>query len=129
MSRQFLNVEERQSMGRKNAFNSDKRKIGKVFMVNRVELVFLHEPHQMRKLEGDDPVLVEQNLHPADKTIQIRYMGENIVPDDQIRMSALRRQITCGVLTEETDQRRNTSLNGRLGYIARRAQFPKPECL
>ena len=94
-------------------------------MVNRVELVFLHQSHQVWKLESNDAVLVEQNLHPADKPIEIRYMGENIVPDDQIGLLSLGRQIACGVLAKETDQRRNCLVERPLGLHCRAGSIPK----
>src|SRR5262245_57288058 len=120
MRSQLFHIENLESVSAKKLSDRQQRKIRKVLMVNRVELVFLHESHQVWELQSNDAILVEQNLHPTDETVEIRYMGENIVSNDQIGLLSLVRQLACGVLAKETDQRRNCLLDCRLSYIVGR---------
>src|SRR5262245_60957 len=120
MCSQLFHVENLESVSVEKLSDRQQRKIRKVLVVNRVELVFLHESHQVWKLESNDAILVEQNLHPTDEPGEIRYMGENIVSNDQIGLLSLVRQLARRVLAKETDQQRNCLLDGRLSYIVGR---------
>ena len=54
VSWKFLNVEQRQTVRRKNLLHDKERNVGKMFVVNGVELIFLHQTHEMRKFHGDN---------------------------------------------------------------------------
>ncbi len=60
MSRQFFHIKYRQPVGRKYPFHREQRKIEKVFVINRVELVFRHQTHDVRKFHGDDALGIEE---------------------------------------------------------------------
>src|SRR5688500_11780655 len=85
----------------KHLFHRQKRKIGEVFMVNRVELALLHELKQMRKFHRHYASRLEEQLETLHKIIQIWNMCQNIVPDDEISRPAVLQQVKRGLLTKK----------------------------
>ena len=51
--RQLLDVEEPQPVRREDALDREEREVGEVLVVDRVELVLLHQPQQVRELHRD----------------------------------------------------------------------------
>src|SRR5215472_8021611 len=86
---QFIHIEHLESVPVEELSDHQQRQIRQVFMVNRVELILLHESHQMGELQRDGPRLVEQKFQPTDEAIDVRHMGENIAPNDEIRLLSM----------------------------------------
>lgn len=52
-----------------------KRKVGKVLMVNSVELGFLNQTQQVRKFQCDRASGLECSLETSGKVVDVWYMG------------------------------------------------------
>ena len=57
-------------------------------MINRVELIFLHQPHQVRKFHRDHAFRLEQDLHPATKSFRSGTCASTLLPSNQIGLFA-----------------------------------------
>ena len=86
---QLLYIEEHQSVTRKKLLRSDQGKVGKMLMVYGVKLVLRHQSHEVREFQSDDATRLEQNFHPGDKIIYIRYMCQHVVTHQQVRRMPL----------------------------------------
>jgi len=64
MSLQFFNVENTQSFAFHNPVDDPERKIGKMLVIDRVELFFFNHAKKVRKLECRDPLGLEDNTNP-----------------------------------------------------------------
>ncbi len=53
VGRDLLDVEQRQAVGGEHLFHREQREIGEVLVVDRIELVSLHQAHEMRELHRD----------------------------------------------------------------------------
>src|ERR1700758_3183203 len=62
MCAQFLDVEECQAVASEDLLCGQEGEIAEVFMIDRVELILFHQPHQMRKLDGDDTTRSKQDF-------------------------------------------------------------------
>ena len=62
-----------------DALHDEERQITEVLVIDRVELVLLHQLHQVRKLHGDDATRFEQDLHPSNEVIDIGHVREDVV--------------------------------------------------
>ena len=51
--RQFLDVEQSQTVRREDFLGCQERKIGEMLVIDRVELVLFHQAHQVRKFHRD----------------------------------------------------------------------------
>src|ERR1019366_10715832 len=86
MGGQLVHVEQRQVMRREYLLDSEERKVTEVLVVDGVELVLLHQSLQVRKFHGDDAARLEQALHAGNEVIQIRYVCQHIVAEQQVRL-------------------------------------------
>ena len=66
------------------------------------------------------PVGREQTLHPGDEVVQVRHVGEHIVPEQQVGLAVLARDLRCGSRAEERTSRRHALLDRRLGDVGGR---------
>ena len=66
-------------MSGKDFLDGDKAKIGKMFMIDRVELVASHQTHQMREFQRQHTMRFEEKLQPADKIVQIGHLGQHVI--------------------------------------------------
>src|SRR6185503_7556056 len=108
VGRNFFDIEDRESVGEKNLLDRSKGQVGKMLVVNRVELIFVHEPHQMRELHGNHSRALQQHLQACDKVVDVGYMCEDIISEQQIGLFSLRDKLTGGFYTEEFNERRNS---------------------
>src|SRR6185436_2174456 len=88
MGGKFLDVKQCNTMRRKYLFCSDKAEIREVFMVYRIELIFLHHAHQVGEFNRDDASWLEKNLQTSHKIVDIRDLCQDIIPCNQVRLSA-----------------------------------------
>src|SRR3990172_401964 len=104
-------------MSREDLFDGDEGEVREVLMINRIELVLIHQPHQMWKLHGNDAVGLEQDLHPAHEIVQPRYVGQHVVAHQEIGSYAFGYEFTSRLLSEELDNGGDPSLHGCAGHI------------
>ena len=69
MSGQFFNVEDRQTVLGEDPNGRREREIGEMFVINLVELIPLNRFHQVRKLDRDNAVWLEQRLHAFNEIV------------------------------------------------------------
>ena len=86
-------------------------------MVDRVELVPLHEADEVRELQRHDAVRLEQDLQARDEVVEVGHLGQHVVADDEVGPASLRRELPGRRLAEELDQGRDALLLGRLGDV------------
>src|SRR5687767_2820182 len=104
-------------MPREGILGTQKGKIAKMLVVNGVKLIAFNQPLKVRKLHGDDPVWLQQNLHPGNKVVQIRHMSQNIITKQQVSLLSLSRQLVSGRPPEETDERWNSASASGFGDV------------
>ena len=75
MSRKFFDIKENEAMCSKNFLSGEEGKIGKMFVIDRVELILGHQSHEMRELHGEDTLGVQQQLHSFNKIIEARHVS------------------------------------------------------
>ena len=92
MRRQFLDVKNRQPGIAEDIGHCRKGKIGKMLVVNRVELILLDQFHEMRELEGRHTLRLQQGSKARREIVDIRHVGQYIVGGHQIRLLALARK-------------------------------------
>ena len=73
-------------------------------MVNRVELVFLDEAHQVRKFYCHDSAGFEQDFDSFDEIVDVRNLCQNVRTRNEIRLLSFGRKLTGQLLTKEFDQ-------------------------
>ena len=64
-------------------------------MIDRVELVLVDEPLEMRKLERDHTVRRQKMRHPCGEVVEIGDLRQHIVADDEIGPPALETTSVC----------------------------------
>ena len=79
MRRKFLDIENRQAETGHDRHHSEEREVGKVLVINSVELIPLHQAHQMGKFEGNESVALEYGFHALHKAAQIWDVGQDVV--------------------------------------------------
>ena len=99
-------------------------------MVDRVELLVLHQFQQMRKFEGSHPSGLEHAREASDKIVDVRHMRQHVIGDGQVCCSALLHQFAREAHTEKIlddidaacprrPRRAGCGLNAQAGYPAR----------
>ena len=73
-------------------------------MVDRVELVELDQPQQVRELHRDHAALGEQDLHAADEVVEVGDVGEDVVAQQQVGLEVAG-DLPRGVDAEELHER------------------------
>src|SRR5579864_9135241 len=79
MRREFLYIEQRQPVGQKYFLGGNEGKIREMLMINGVELVALHQAHQVRKFHRDDACGFKQNLHARDEIVEVGDLSKRVV--------------------------------------------------
>src|SRR4029434_9892129 len=69
------------------------RKIRKVLVIDRIELVLAHEIEQMRELHRDHSLRLEQELQAPNEIVELRHMSQHVVPDQEVGALALRLEL------------------------------------
>ena len=76
-------------------------------MIDRVELVLVHEPHEVRKLHRNHAVRLEHGFHAPDKIIEVRNLCQYIVTNQEIDLSILRNKFFGCFAAKELDDCRD----------------------
>src|SRR5580698_1898641 len=117
MGSELLDVKYPQSMPARETVHRHQRKVREVLMVNRVELIFLDKPLEMREFECDHPLRRQQLRHSRSEVVEIGDLRQHVVADDEIGPTLPRREPPGEVQSEELNQRWNVLSAGGLGYI------------
>jgi hypothetical protein len=91
-----------------------------MFVIDGVVLQALEEPGEVRELERGRAVRGKQDRDAVDEIIEIRHLGEHVVPDHQVGDVPLRAQPLGKLDAEELDERRDASLLRCLRDVCRR---------
>src|SRR5215475_12746199 len=117
MRRQLLDIDELQMMACRDGFDGGERKVRKMLMVDRVELISLDQALEVRELQRDHAVALEKQRHSGNKIIEIGNLGKDIVADDKVGPFALGYQPFCKRQAEELHQGGYTLLDGNGGDV------------
>ena len=91
-----------------------------MFVVDRVELRLFNQSQEVRKLHAQDAVFSQNEAKPADKVIDIRDMGQNVVPDQQVAEATFIAQAFGQRDAEEFVNRVDACCARNFGNITRR---------
>src|SRR3981189_388442 len=91
-----------------------------MLVVDRVELIAFDQAGQVGELQRDRSVPGEHQTDATDKVVQIGYLGQDVVANDQIGPSAVFRELPGGIDAKELDDGRHSLLFGNSTDIRRR---------
>ncbi len=80
MGRQLLHIDHLEVVSVCHIADGQQGEIGEVFVIDRIELIVFNQIGEMRKLKGDDPFRLEQQLHPAHKVIEVGNRARTLLP-------------------------------------------------
>src|SRR5215469_8190962 len=120
VGRQLLDVKKCEPISSKNPFRGEEREVRKMLVVDGVELVALHQPQKVGKLQGEDALRLQCNFHSGHEVAQVRHLGEYIVANQQVRASLFPGQIGRHLFSEEPNKRRYPLLHSDFGDICGR---------
>src|ERR1700676_4763236 len=86
--RQF-DIEDAQAGLGEDTLSGNQRQIGKMFMINRVKLMPLHQLKEMLHLEGSDARSGEQYFYAGHEIVNVGHMRQHVIAGDQIGGPAL----------------------------------------
>src|SRR6267142_648070 len=92
VSGNFLDIENLQSMSMQNAVGCQQREIGEMLVIDGVEFIMFDQARQVRKLQRENSVGFQQQLEAFDEIIDVRYLRQHIVADNQVRRFSLARK-------------------------------------
>src|ERR1700722_10569632 len=101
MGSPLFDIENLQPVFSEDALNGMKAQIRKMLVVDRVELVLLHQAKQMREFHRDDPCWTKEDFHPGDEIVDVRNVGKNIVSQEQVRPELLGDHLLGAARSEE----------------------------
>src|ERR1700693_5698304 len=107
-------------MRREYALYRIQRKVGKVLVVNLVELVSINRSQKVGKLYGHDATGCQQSLDATHEVIDIRHLREHVVAQYQVGAMTRCREPARGFAAKELDDRRDSFLLGHLRDIRSR---------
>ena len=88
-----------------------------MLVIDGVELIICHEPFQMRELHCDHATWSKQALHARDKVVQVRYVGQDIVSEQQVGRTKFARNFIRQLASEEAHGRWHTLSDRHRGNI------------
>src|SRR6266853_5905245 len=81
-----------------------------MLVVYRIELVLVHEPHEMRELHRDHAVRLEHGFHASDEIVEVGNLSQHIVADQQVHPAVLRGELLGRIAAKEFDDRPDSLL-------------------
>jgi len=88
-----------------------------MFVIDRIELIALYKPHEVREFHRNHPVRLKENLHPSDKIVEVWDLGQDIVSYNEISLTLFCTELMRRRRTEEGDYRGDPLGEGSLSYI------------
>ena len=86
-------------------------------MVDRVVLPALDEAKQVRELQRHGALVLDQGAQPSRETLDVRHVGEDVVPGHQVRAPVPLGDLAAGVGAEELYLGTDAAGAGRLGHV------------
>ncbi len=120
MGRDLLDVVGAKALGRQHLLDGDQREIGEVLVVDGVELHLLHQPQQVRELEGERALRLQHVTEAAHEVADVRNVGQHVGPVHQVGPHPARRQRPARGFVEEDHLGRNPLGDRHLGGVGRR---------
>src|SRR5690348_75037 len=111
MRAQFVDIDQSKAVPCRKFLNCDQGKIGKVFVVDRIELIFSDKVQDVGKLECDQSFGLEQALHARNEIVQVGDLGQHVVADNQVRPLAFSQKLFGQPQPKEFDQSWNVLSN------------------
>ena len=128
--RQLLDVEHRRPCGGEDALRREQREVREVLVVDRVELVVLDEPQQVRELHRDRRRRRRAAIcMPRDEVVEVGHVASTLLPSSRSALAAPPRAPRAVVAAEERDDRRDAPLDApprRRSRPARRRAPARP---
>ena len=109
VGRDLLDIEHTQAVAPRQSLDGEEREVGKVLVVDRIELIFREQPLEMGKFERDDPLRRQHMLHPGNEVIEVGNLGEDVVADDEVCPPAFRDEPPSQRQPEELANRRHVA--------------------
>src|SRR5690606_24139272 len=100
--------------------NGHEGEVVEVLVVDGVELLALDEPDEMRELEGEDAIRLEDLCDAADEVVQVGALCEDVVSEHEVGGHALAGKLPAESSREELGHRRHTDIGRGLGDVHRR---------
>ncbi len=88
-----------------------------MLVIDRVELPLLDEPQQVRKLQRDEPGVLDQRAQAGGEAADIRHMREHVVACDQVRPAVPLGNLAPRAWPEEPDCRPDAAGASRFRHV------------
>ena len=82
-------------------FNRVQRKVGKMFVVDRVELAKFDQLHQVREFQRNGSAGLQRKLQSASKVIDVGHVRVHVIARDQVGLSSFLDQAPCQLRPEK----------------------------
>ena len=86
-------------------------------MIDRVVLSALDQPEQVRELQRDHALVLDQRAQPGREATDVRHVGEDVVRGHEVGPAVPLRDLAPGLRAKELDLGRDTAGAGRLGHV------------
>ena len=120
MGGQLLHVEQGETVGGEDTLGGEERKVGEMLVIDRVELVLLHQAHQMGELDGDDTTRLQEKLQGSDEIVEVAHLGENVGTAQEIGPRSGGGQLARDLGAEHRRHSGNASIDGHPRDVSRR---------
>jgi len=120
VGRKLVDVEDGEAVAGEQLLGRPQREVRVVLVIDRVELVALDQPLEMRELDGDDAIVGKQRRHSGDEGIEIGDLRKDILAREQVGLNAVGPQLLGELLVEELGQRVDALCLRDLGNVASR---------
>ena len=117
MRPQLLDVDDAHADVGEELLEDEQREVGEVLVVDGVELVLRDQAEQVRHLDRDGPLGLEQDAEALGEVAEARHVREHVVGGDQIGRDAPGPQRPRRVRPEEGDLGGHALLDGDLGDV------------
>src|SRR5690606_12664916 len=104
----------------KERFQSSKRKITMVFMIDRVKGARIDHVANVGNLDMRNAMLCQQALDASSEFIGIRHVCEHIIGEQNVGMAPLCCNCVCDISVKKFTPRRNAALRSKICNIAGR---------
>ena len=120
MTGQLLHVDDPQARRRQHALRRQQAQVRVVLVVDRVVLVSLDEPQEVRYLDAHVPLVGNERSQPVGEVDDVRHVGEHVVGHDEIGPAVLGGHLLPHPLPEKHDLGRDALREGHVGDVPRR---------
>ena len=114
---ELLDVEELEPVVGEHALGGQAGEVLEVLVIDRVELVVLDQPQQVRHLDRHHAVVGQQDLEAGDEVVEVRHVRHHVVGGDQVGALALVDEIASRLAAEESDERVDPEILRDLGDV------------